>query len=815
MTFKEPYTTALKEYYPALLFEDLVSHRTQSRVRGFAAFSAVIVFLALVITYVLAKSGISANAVLILPRVYGIFFIVLPFWLIIVALQAFYYSYYFKGVTDSLDPRPLPLVSFELAHIIYRTSEHDVTAGFFASHEGIEMLDRCGITRSDFDQFLKARGSITTIEHLEFPEQEYIGLSDYVAVLYDSDKHFAQFLFSKEIQKKDFIAIADWISEREVSIKKRQRWWSRDQLGRIPGLGKNWSYGQLSALDPYMGTLPEVQTTGLEVHSIYGSKELEELEAVLVKNKGANAFLIGNDTDSKMQIMARLSHLIQEGLAYPELEHKRVVVFDTDLLTASAKTKQEFETELLKIMYNTAEAGNAILVIPDFPSFMASAQSLGTDIVSLLDGYFSASVLHIVGLSDVERFHSVLETNAALMMRFENIMIQDIDERNTVRVLQNEIIQLERQYPMIFTYPSLLAIAESADRYFPNARMPDSAVDLLLELAPKIAASGKQYVLKSDVLDLVRTKTGIPVGEINTEERDKLINLEKFLHQRIIGQDEAVDAIANAVRRARSGINNPDRPLASFLFLGPTGVGKTETTKALAEVFFGAEAKIERLDMSEYSGTEGLSKLIGSFDAQHQGVLSTMLREHPYGVLLLDEFEKTTPEVMNLFLQVLDEGVFSDMSGKKINARNLLIIATSNAGSDIIWESIKKGNDLSHAKELIIDSVVKARIFKPELVNRFDGVIVFHPLDTNQLEKIAELQLTKLKKRLLLRGFDLVINKELIQFIMNYGVDPKFGARPMNRAIQDKIEHIIADKMIRGEIKPGSEITLSRADLAA
>jgi ATP-dependent Clp protease ATP-binding subunit ClpA len=302
------------------------------------------------------------------------------------------------------------------------------------------------------------------------------------------------------------------------------------------------------------------------------------------------------------------------------------------------------------------------------------------------------------------------------------------------------------------------------------------------------------------------------MGAVDSVEREKLINLEKTLHQRVIGQDEAIEAIANAVRRARSGINNPNRPLGSFLFLGPTGVGKTETTKALAEVFFGAESRIERLDMSEYSGADALQKLIGSFESEKPGVLSNMLREHPYGVLLLDEFEKTTKEVMNLFLQVLDEGYFSDMAGKRINARNLLIVATSNAGADIIWEGLKNGDDFSQAKDYIVNEIIRTGTFKPELVNRFDGVIVFHPLGKDQLTKIAELQLDKLKKRLAERGFNLVITKDVVKYVMEFGVDPKFGARPMNRAVQDKVEQIIADKLIRGSIKPGSDIELSTAD---
>jgi ATP-dependent Clp protease ATP-binding subunit ClpC len=317
-------------------------------------------------------------------------------------------------------------------------------------------------------------------------------------------------------------------------------------------------------------------------------------------------------------------------------------------------------------------------------------------------------------------------------------------------------------------------------------------------------------------MKLVEVKTGIPrEAASGSTDTKTLLNLEKILAERIIGQEEGVKAIAAAMRRARAGITNPKRPMGSFLFLGPTGVGKTETTKALADSFFGGESAIIRLDMSEYRTMDALERLIGNFDLGKPGVLTSALRDKPYGVLLLDEFEKTSKDVLDLFLQVLDEGMFADMSGRKVSARNLIIIATSNAGSEMIWQMVKEGGPGALNKEVIIEDIIKRAIFKPELLNRFDGVVVFHPLGRDELTRIAELMVKKFSKSLADKGLEIAITPELINALVEKGSDPTFGARPMNRAIQDKVETMIADKILSGAAQPGTKIIFTPEEIAA
>jgi ATP-dependent Clp protease ATP-binding subunit ClpC len=341
----------------------------------------------------------------------------------------------------------------------------------------------------------------------------------------------------------------------------------------------------------------------------------------------------------------------------------------------------------------------------------------------------------------------------------------------------------------------------------------DKTADILYEAANRAASDRRAVVLPSDVLTIVEKRTGIPAGELTETERAALLNLEENLRKRVIGQDGALSAVAASLRRARAGTANPNRPFGSFLFLGPTGVGKTETAKALADAFFGGESTIQRIDLSEYKTSDALERLIGSFTKGIPGVMSSMLREKPYGVLLLDEFEKTTTDIKHLFLQILDEGFFTNAGGKRVNCRNLIIIATSNAGSDLIWSSAQGGGNLAGDKKKIINALVERGIYTPELLNRFDGVILFEPLVGKNLRIVAKMMLQKLAARLMERGISFVPTERLVDVVMESGTDPQFGARAMQRAVTEKVERAIADKILRGELRPGSRIELSPEEL--
>ena len=800
MTWKNLRQQLIVEYHPALVAEKLVSVVMRRRMHT-------------LLNWLTAVSGIGAIVLApglgVVPlallgtwdvRLIGVFFLFLTLWIISACFRALHYYY-----ADA---------SYELAEVLYHSPQGDPVKGFMQSDIGQLSLARLGASAHDITAFLKNRPAIVSIYDLSFPK--VVGLVEYAETLLHADTAFGHLIASFGATEAEFTAAVRWVLEERVRRVAAERWWSREQLGRIRGIGKTWNYGRLYNLEKFARPLPPRKST------FYGDKELISLENLLRRSEHANAFLVGDNLEEKMNIITELAGLIEDGKVMPELEHKRLIILDTDLFISAAEDMSDFEQLVRTLGNEAAAAGNVILVFLDFPAFVIAGERYGLDIATVLDPFFTATELQIIALAADRSYHALIEHNPSLGERFGEVFLESTGSAGTLRVLQQEATRIEQRTAIFFTYQALQALVEGGDRYIVAGLQPEKSLNLLRELVPKMTtfiSRGRVMVHRQDVEDFLHTKTGIPMGAVDEGERVQLLQLEKILHQRIIGQDEAVSAVAAAVRRARSGINNPDRPLASFLFLGPTGVGKTETTKVLADVFFGhgavgSEASIERLDMSEYATTDALEKLIGAAGGA-PGILADMVREHPYGVLLLDEFEKTTPEVENLFLQILDEGFFSDGEGERVNCRNLLIIATSNAGAELVWDAIRAGKDPSHSRELILDAVVHQGIFRPELLNRFDGVIIFHPLAAEQLEKIARLQLEKLATRLATRGVHLVVTDELVRFVTQFGMDPKFGARPMARAVQNTVEQAVADKIISGNLKPGDAVMLSAADMAA
>lgn len=781
------------EVYPAIVLDKIISREFRKKIRK------ILMFL-IAAAFIVSLFGLFPMYTF---NIRGLLFITFSLWIAFYLLDAMFFSYYFSK--NSMD--------FEVAKIIENTRTDDITKSFLSSEIGHFAMLRVGISQKEVNRFLLERKNKVSKDEffiIENDKDPFITVSEYARSILHFDIEFASFLRTFGVDGNIWRGVLDWISQNQKIVIEREAWWHRDRLSRVPSIGRDWAYGQIYNLEKYGYPI----SNDAIFQSISGKLSLFEesvnnLERILAKQSGANILLIANETILAMQWISALGKEIENGTVRHEIEGKKVYVLDTDSIIDSMKQKVDLETELNSVLAQVVNAGNVILVIKDLPHFILSASALDVDVKNLLSNSLASDRLQIIAVANTHAYHETVETSHDLTRFFEKIIIPELEHDAIVQVIHNEANIIESKMPVFFTYQSLISVVKSSERFFADDSLYDKAVDLLNEVASDSVVGRKmQIITQEKVESIVEKRTGIPQGKIGDAEQTKLNSLEQILHQRIIGQDAAINAISSTMRRARAGLTDSKRPTGSFLFLGPTGVGKTETTKALAEVFFGNEEKIIRVDMSEYSSENALEKLIGTAKTGETGFLSSRLRESQYGVLLLDEFEKSAKAVQDLFLQVLDEGFFTDGRGERVNARNLIIIATSNAGSDSIYELIRNKEDIILDQQKIVDEVIKKGLFRPELLNRFDGVIVFHPLDQDALKKVIKLMLTALNKRLEDKNLSIITTEKLVDYLVNVGADPQFGARAVKRTIQDLVEKRIADAMIKGEVTNGDKIVL-------
>lgn len=766
------------------------------------------------------------------PRTFwlGILYILLAPRLLLFALEAFVRSKIADTHGIAGDPSLVARLNLFAARVWYksmtlalRTSTLRLLAALPETVVGRNALLRLGVVGTEYAEFLKTLAAQDESSQASFFEKlreqsgeiKDVSLADLFAALIETHKPVQGFFGKQGITKTVIRETVRWAEEAEARAIADERWWSREKLGRTPGLAKNWSYGKSFLLNRFTSDLNS-EAAVAEERLIGRKREIELLETALLKKSGANVVLVGSPGAGKHTILYGLILMIMAGKIFPALEHKQILKLASEAIVAAGKTKGDTEALFLSIMNEAVRVGNVILVIDSFPEFVASLDALGSSATELFTPYLSSNAINIVALAESISFRKTMENRAGLMNFFERIEIAEPDAAHLVEILKDlaPSVEAAHRYRAIMTYPALQKISDGATRYIVAGALPKRAVDLMDEVVQAAIAKDEILVTPELVMNVIEQKTKMPLGAITPQEQEKLMKLEEELHKRVVDQDEAIGAVANAVRRARSGIQNPKRPIGTFLFLGPTGVGKTETAKALSAVYFGNEDAMLRFDMSEYQTREDLGKLIGSFEKNEPGILASRIRSSPYSVVLMDEFEKSSKEIRNLFLQILDEGFFTDYLGEKINMRNTIIVATSNAGSQLVWELVEQKLDPSALREKIIAHIQKEKIMSPELLNRFDSIVVFHPLPSAVLEKIARILLEKLASRLKNNNnITFVITDELVRATAEGGYNPTLGARPMQRFIQDRIEKLIAEKIIKNEIKIGEEFQFSSEEL--
>ncbi|MFH0864513.1 MAG: ATP-dependent Clp protease ATP-binding subunit [Candidatus Gottesmanbacteria bacterium] len=615
------------------------------------------------------------------------------------------------------------------------------------------------------------------------------------------------FLEEKNISIDDVADIASWWLRQDEEKEFNQRFWDLSNLQKIRCIGKDWAYGYTINLDKFSQDLN--QEAVIKPKMIGRKSEIETIERILSKRGENNVLLVGEPGVGRKTIILGLAQRIAYGKTTPELSHKRVLLFDLNSAIAEEMTIEGKRAKLLTILKEAQDAGNIILAISSFDAFIANGNGR-IDLTEIFSQTISGSALQIIGISTPNDYHRYIVTNPEVLRLFEKVEVSSPTTTETINILEDLVPLFESKHKISISFFALREIIDKSSLLVTDVPFPESAINLLDEAVYYTVNKIRQMQLSKQIVDqLLSEKMKIPLGQITQTEKEKLIDLEKFLHERIIDQEPAIDALGKALRRGRLNISQGPRPTASFLFLGPTGVGKTETAKALAQLYFGSEEKMIRLDMAEFTGESAVASLIGSVDGR-PGLLTSAVKDSPFTVLLLDEFEKTTPEVLNLFLPVFDEGYLKDTYGKSISFTNLIIIATSNAGAEFIRQQVNQKTPMENLSKDLVDHVLEQRIFNPEFINRFDGVIVFKPLSPDDLSQIARLMLIKLNTQLKKEhNITVKLTDTLINQVATQGFEPEFGARPMRRLIQDKIEAPIAKMLLEGKIKKGEEIEIN------
>ncbi len=645
--------------------------------------------------------------------------------------------------------------------------------------------------------------------------------------------------------------------------------------------GKRAEAGKNTLLDTYTTDLTARAANG-ELDPLIGRmEELQRLIQILSRRGKNNPCLIGEPGVGKTAIVEGLAARVAAGAVPEHLQEKRILTLDISGMVAGTKYRGEFEERIKGIMQEVQQAGNVILFIDELHTIIGAGGAEGAlDASNIMKPALSRGLIQIIGATTIQEYRKHIEKDAALERRFQPVTVEEPSVEQTIEILRGLRPQYEKHHHVTITEDGLRAAAELSERYINDRFLPDKAIDLMDEAASKahvgtldkpvqleqmktelfdmdtqledaivagdLAQAGeirrekqqkqdaydtalsryrrsmrnkKILVGENEVADVVSDWTHIPVKRLTEGEAARLQRLEKALHKRVIAQDEAISAVAKAVRRGRVGLKAPSRPVGSFLFLGPTGVGKTEISKALAEEVFGQEDAMIRVDMSEYMEKHSVSKMIGSppgyVGYEEGGQLSEKVRRHPYSVILFDEIEKAHPDVFNILLQVLDDGHITDAQGRKVDFKNTIIIMTSNAGAQSIIEPKKLGfateqnekADYNRMKSNVMEEV--RRIFKPEFLNRIDEVIVFHALTKEHMKKIVGIMTKELQQRCREQlGIELKITDAVRQYIVDKAYDPKYGARPLRRMIQTKLEDSLADALLSGEIKKGTTVTV-------
>ena len=631
---------------------------------------------------------------------------------------------------------------------------------------------------------------------------------------WENDEQFAKRLSELNLSKETFDSIVAYEAAAAERRARRRRPFLWDNLRKIVPIGRGWQYGYTVRLDRYCIDLSKSDYSEYSRLHMFGREdEFRVATLVMARAQQNSIFLVGDTGIGKKTFVHSLARKIREG-DIPAFEHFRFLLFDLGTAVGDAINRGDDVENSLRVLFSQAAyAGNVVLVIENIDVFLG-ADPNHPNLAVLFSEFLALPTFRIIGLIGTGRYHNLVREDEPALKFFEAVYLREPDAETTREILLNVLEPAERK-EAVFTWKGLQSVIELSGQYEWDVPYPEKAIDLAQETLLHFRSSPEEdFITPSVVAAFVSIKTGVPVGNLGEDEKNRLLRLEEIMHARVVGQHDAVRQVAEALRRARAGFGNPSRPLGSFLFLGPTGVGKTETAKALAEAYFGGEDRMVRLDMSEFQGTDAAERLIGSSVTGEEGRLPRVMKEHPFSVLLLDEIEKAYPKALDIFLQVVDEGFVTDGFGKKINFRKCIIIATSNASSGLIADLLGHGSSPEVAKKEVIADIAKQGTFRMEFMNRFDSIIFFSPLASTELADVVSIKLSALAARIKKeKNIEVSFGQGVVDAIVSNGYESEFGARSINRYLEDKVEDLIVRKVLQSEVKEGGTCEISVVDL--
>lgn len=575
-------------------------------------------------------------------------------------------------------------------------------------------------------------------------------------------------------------------------------------------MNRSWTARPTPTLDAYSIDLTDLARLE-EVGFLVGhEQEYEQMVDVLSRPTHPNPLLIGEPGVGKETLLAHLAFAIAKDRVPAPLFDKRLVSLDVGRLVAGADAAT-LRARVQRIVDEIYRAGNIILVIPDIHNLV---KTFGAETMSIADTLLPAiqsNAFSAIGITYPKEFKQYIEPRSQFSASFEHIRVSEISEDDAMKILVYQSILFERQYRIIISFNAIKKAVHIARRYLRQRPLPSSAERLLKETIADAAQRGDTLVTAEDVITIAERKVNVPMHEAGEKEAQQLLNLEGLIHKKLVDQEEAVTAVSRALREYRSGLSRKGGPIATFLFVGPTGVGKTELSKILSKIQFGSSEAMVRFDMTEYQDKQSFFRFIGSPDGSVSGALTDAILQKPFSLILLDEFEKAHPDILNLFLQVFDDGRLTDNLGRVADFQNTIIIATSNAHSEFIKTSLEAGKSMN---EVTVELKKKlTNYFRPELLNRFSGIIVFKTLSLEDIKKIAALNLADLVATIKeAQAIDVRFTDAAIQEVARQGYDPVFGARPLRGVISNKLRSVFAEKILRKEIQRGQTITVDAKD---